>query len=184
MYGFTPEDIFLKVVNSKRKMHMSAEELREIFDHFPKDRLMTARFEDFYINKPYVSNKELGERIVRQQAGKDFYIPSSDEVEEYFSTHALLSKKCYQDLETFLIRHLKMDVGEAVCIVLELWDRTFEEEDTHDVIQWFGDLFEFDNEAQVNEVLPLLMAAMNGTNLLRNRGYAPAHVPSTADDVL
>lgn len=177
MYAFAPEDIFLKVINSKKKMHMTSEELREIFENLPPDRVNTIRLDDFYIENIFLHNKNAADNLRRAQADKDFYIPRSDEVEEYFRTGALLSKKPYQDMRNFLIKDMKMDSEEAGDLLIDLWDKITMEDDPHGVMQWFWDQFEFENDAQVNKVVSIYMPLTNGTNLLVNRGYAPGEMP-------
>ncbi len=180
MYAFAPEDIFLKVINGKKKMHMTSEELREIFENFPCDRVNTLRLDDFYIENIFLHNKNAADNLRRAQADKDFYIPIPDEVEEYFKTGALLSKKPYQDMRNFLIKDMKMDSEEADDMLIDLWDKLTMEDDPHGVMQWFWAQFEFENDAQVNKVVFIYMPLTNSTNLLVNRGYAPADMPRPA----
>ena len=177
MYGYTPEDIFLKLINTKKKMHMTSEELREIFDHFPEDMLSTLCIEDAYIERNYIGNKNASEALRRAQGDKDFYIPSADEVDEYYRTGALLSHKPYQEMRKFLVGDMEMDEDEAEDLLLDLWDKLTMENDPHGVMRWFWDQFEFTDEAQVKKVVSLYMPLCNGTNLLVNRGYAPADMP-------
>ena len=180
MYVFAPEEIFLKVINAKRKMNMSSEELREIFEHFPNDRVNTLRLEDNYIVTFYLSNRNASENLRRAQGTKDYYIPTAAEVEEYFATGALLSKKPYQDMLKFLTSDMKMEREEAKFLLFDLWDKLTMEDDPHGVMQWFWDQFEFADEALVNKIVSLYMPLTNATNLLVNRGYAPAEMPRPA----
>ena len=177
MYAFAPEDVFLKVINGKKKTHMTSEELREIFENFPPDRVNTIRLDDSYIENIYLYNKNAAENLRYAQSDKDFYIPRADEVEEYFRTGALLSKKSYQNMRSFLIKDMKMDSEEADDLLMDLWDKITMEDDPHGVMQWFWDQFEFENEAQFNKVVSIYMPLTNSTNLLVNRGFAPADMP-------
>ena len=177
MYVYTPEDILLKVVNSKKKIHMTPEELSDIFDHFPDELLNTFRIEDFYIESKYAHNIDSLKNLRMAQGDKDFYIPTASEVDEYFRTGALLSKKSYQDMMKFLMTDMKMSHDEAENLLMDLWDRITMEDDLHGIMQWFWDQFEFENEAQVNKIVSLFMSLTNGTNLTINRGYAPSEMP-------
>ena len=177
MYVYTPEDILLKVINGKKKMHMTPEELIDIFDHLPDELLNTFRFEDVYIERIYLHNRDSLENLRMAQGDKDYYIPTASEVEEYFQTGALLSKKPYQDMMKFLMADMKMSHEEAEDLLMDLWDMITMEDDPHGTMQWFWDQFEFENEAQVNKVVSLYMPLTNGTNLPINRGYAPSDMP-------
>ena len=91
MYGYTPIENFLDVINVKKELRMTADELIEIFDHFPLDQLWTVRLDDIFLSTIYAPDPDrLYDLRVRQQ-GKDYYIPTAAEVEELFDTCALLS---------------------------------------------------------------------------------------------
>ena len=90
MYGYTPIENFLDVINVKKELRMTADELIEIFDRFPLDQLWTVRLDDIFLSTIYAPDPDrLYDLRVRQQ-GKDYYIPTAAEVEELFDTCALL----------------------------------------------------------------------------------------------
>lgn len=180
MYVFMPEYIFLKLVNTKKKMHMDVAELREIFGNFPDERVRTLRFEDAYIEKTFIHNKQAAESLRRAQANKEFYIPTADEVDEFFHTGALISKKPYQDMYKYLTQSIKIDKQEAEELLLDLWDKLTLEDDPHGAMQWFWDQFILPTEEQMRGIVSLYMPLSNSTNLLVNRGYAPADMPHPA----
>ena len=177
MYGVTPEDIMLTLVNVKKKINITSEDLIEIFDHFPKDILNTLRLDDIYIDCIYLNNKDSLEELLMAQEGKDYYIPTSSEVEEYFRMLAILSKKPYQDMLKFLKRDIKMNHQEAEDLLVDLWFKLTSENDPQDAMEWFLDQFVFDSEAQFKKMIPIFTDLSNGTNLRVNRGYAPSDMP-------
>ena len=74
MYGYTPIENFLDVIGVKKEFRMSANELIEIFNRFPLDRLWTVRIGDFFLSTVFDSDDLYDLRA--RQMGKDFYIPS------------------------------------------------------------------------------------------------------------
>ena len=116
---------------------MTPEELVDIFDHFPDELLNTFRFEDVYIESIYLHNRDSLENLRIAQGEKEYYIPTASEVEEYFRTGALLSKKPYQDMMKFLMTDMKMSHDEAEDLLMDLWDMITMEDDPHGVMQWF-----------------------------------------------
>lgn len=180
MYVYTPRDIMLKVINRNERMRMTEEELHEIFGHFPEDLVRTFEIHDVFIDRSYLVNEDALRRLRMAQGDKDYYIPKVEEVNEFYETGALLSHKPYQDMLKFLTDDMDMVDEEAEDILYDLWDKITYEGDPHEAMQWFWDQFEFEDEAQVQKVVSLFMPLMNGTNLLVNRGYAPADMPHPA----
>jgi hypothetical protein len=63
----------------------------------------------------------------------------------------LISKKTYQDMKQFIITEMKLDKKKAENLLLDLWDKLFEDDDPHGTMQWFWDQFEFTSEEQVKK---------------------------------
>ena len=122
MYGFAYLDVVLKLVNVKKGIRIDAEELREIFERFPDDEKLTYFFDDLFIASYLAENIKALERLRNAQAGKDYYIPSSAEVEEYADTGALISGKEYQNLQCMVENDLGYSHEDATELMYELWD--------------------------------------------------------------
>lgn len=176
MYVYTPLEIMLEVINVKKGFRMTAEELEEMFDHFPEDRLWSIKFDDFFLSSIYATNMDALDSIRRAQADKSYYIPSVAEVEEFYETGALLSDKVYQDMLRFLEKEIGLDHQEAEDILLDLWDRVSGDDDPHGTMQWFWDQFEFEGDRQVEKIVNLYMPLANGTRMSVNRGHKPTEL--------
>ena len=177
MYGCTPKDVFLKVVNVKKGMRMTADEFEKIWSNIPNGVSYSVNLEDAILEDYFFDHKDQLKGLLAAQADKEFYIPTVDEVDELYHIGALLSKRPYRELEKFLTGDLKMDRDDAKDLLLELWDKLTLDNDQHGTLQWFLDQLEFHGDNQINKFMPLYMAACNGTNLLVNRGFAPADMP-------
>ena len=176
LYGYTPIENFLDVINIKKELRMEGNELIEIFDHFPMDRLWTIRFDDIFLSTVYaLDSDDLYDLRCRQQ-GKDYYIPTVAEVEEYFDTCALLSTPTYQKMKKFMVINLNMTEQGAEDILVDLWDTLSTEDDLHESIQWFMDQVEFKNEKQAEDAMNLLMSLANNTRRLSNKGHTPNEI--------
>ena len=178
MYGFTPIENFLDVINTKRGFHMTDTELIEMFDHFPEDRLWTIRINDIFLSTVYAGEDALYD-LRMHQADKDFYIPTIFEVEDLFEKGALISAPPYQRMKKFLVRELHVDEGEAEDILCDLWFK-IAQEDAHDAMQWFWNQFEFEDDSQVKEIVSLYMPLTNGTRMIYNRGHSPEEMSRAA----
>ena len=176
MYGYTPIENFLDVINVKKELRMTADELTEIFDHFPLDRLWTVRLDDIFLSTIYAPDPDrLYDLRVRQQ-DKDYYIPTAAEVEELFDTCALLSTPAYQKMKKYMTKNMHLTVTEAEDILLDLWDMLSTEDDFHESLQWFMEQFEFSNDKQAGDILNLFMPLSNNTRMIVNKGHTPSEL--------
>ncbi len=65
-------EVVLEVVNSKRGIKITAEELREYYLHFPDDQLWIYNINDMFFSRTYMNNKEALLGLRNAQADKDF----------------------------------------------------------------------------------------------------------------
>jgi len=176
MYGYTPIENFLDVINVKKELRMTADELIEIFDHFPLDQLWTVRLDDIFLSTNYAIDQDrLYDLRVRQQ-GKDYYIPTAAEVEELFDTCALLSTPAYQKMKKYMTKNLHVAETEAEDILLDLWDMLSTEDDFLESVQWFMGQFELMKKKQAEDVLNLFMPLSNNTRMISNKGHTPSEL--------
>lgn len=176
MYGYTPIENFLDVINVKKELRMTADELIEIFDHFPLDQLWTVRLDDIFLSTIYAPDPDrLYDLRVRQQ-GKDYYTPTAAEVEELFDTCALLSTPAYQEMKKYMTKNMHLTETEAEDILLDLWDMLSTEDDFHESLQWFMEQFEFSNDKQAGDILNLFMPLSNNTRMISNKGHTPSEL--------
>ena len=176
MYGYTPIENFLDVINVKKELRMTADELIEIFDRFPLDRLWTVRLDDIFLSTIYAPDPDrLYDLRVRQQ-DKDYYIPTAAEVEELFDTCALLSTPAYQKMKKYMTKNLHLAETKAEDILLDLWDMLSKDDDFHESLQWFMDQFELMNKKQAGDILNLFMPLSNNTRMIANKGHTPSEL--------
>ena len=173
MYGVAPTDVVLDVINVRKGMKVTAEELREYYLHFPDDQLWIVNLNDMYISQVFISNRDALQGLRSAQMDKPYYIPTVKEVDELFDTGALISDKPYQDMYKFLTGDMKVDKTEARYILEDLWDKLASGADHHDTMQEFWNNFEFENDKLVEKIVPLYMNLSNGTRMLINRGHKP-----------
>lgn len=191
MYGYTPIENFLDVINARKGFHMTEAELIDIFDHFPEDRLWTIRFDDIFVSALFVDAPDALRELRIRQGAKEFYIPSASEVEEFFETGALLSTPEYRDMQRFVESEFGLPEEKAEDILRDLWHKITEDDDPHETMQWYWNQFEFDGEVQVNRIVNLYMQLMNGTRMRMNRGFTPKEMhfknpvkPGTASTIM
>lgn len=176
MYVRTPMDIMIQLVNTKKSMKISKAELIEIYENFPKTCLWTELLYDNFLNSDYIGEKEELEDLLNMQADKDFYIPSSGEIEEYYETDALLSGKEYRDMKTFLQNNMSLSNHEVSLLLSVLWSRISGDFDTFETFEWFMELFQFESDAQMHKLVALYNDLSNSTRMLIHRGHKPSEI--------
>lgn len=176
MYVFTPLEIMLEVINVKKGFRMRAEELKEIFNNFPKDYLWSINFDEFFLSRIYVTDMDALRSLRHAQAEKSYYIPTAAEVDEFFETGALLSDKAYQDMLSFMKKELGLNHVEAENILFDLWEKVSGNDDPHGTMQWFWNKFEFEDEKQLERIVNLYTHLANETRMRMNRGHKPTEI--------
>ena len=176
MYGYTPIENFLDVINVKKELRMTADELIEIFDHFPLDQLWTVRIDDIFLSTIYAPDPDRLYDLRGRQQGKDYYIPTAAEVEELFDTCALLSTPAYQKMKKYMTKNMHLTVTEAEDILLDLWDMLSTDDDFHESVQWFMEQFETKTKKQAIDLLNLFMPLSNNTRMISNKGHTPSEL--------
>ena len=177
MYGITPIELLLEVVNVKQGLDMSGEELNDIFDHFPIDLLGTFKIDEMFVDTDLINEGEdefVG--LMMEQGNKDYYIPSESEIEEMFYTGALISSPYYQKMKVLLMDELGMESDETDDMLCELWDKISWEEKVHDAFQWFWDQIELKDDDQRSRLLSALIELANGTRMRKNCGHTPDEI--------
>ena len=176
MYGYTPIENFLDVINVKKELRMTGDELIEIFDHFPLDQLWTVRIDDIFLSTIYAPDPDRLYDLRGRQQGKDYYIPTAAEVEELFDTCALLSTPAYQKMKKYMTKNMHLTVTEAEDILLDLWDMLSTDDDFHESVQWFMEQFETKTKKQAIDLLNLFMPLSNNTRMISNKGHTPSEL--------
>ena len=176
MYGYTPIESFLDVINVKKELQMTADELIEIFDRFPLDQLWTVRLDDIFLSTIYAPDPDRLYDLRGRQQGKDYYIPTAAEVEELFDTCALLSTPAYQKMKKYMTKNLHLTETEAEDILLDLWDMLSTDDDFHECMEWFMEQFETKTKKQAIDLLNLFMPLSNNTRMISNKGHTPSEL--------
>lgn len=128
------------------------------------------------IHIPILENKEFG-KTLEQQADKEFYIPSIQQIEEICRIGYEESSLSYRKLKTFFMKKLEMREKQATAMCLQTWVDSYEGEGPAKVMKRLSEMgIVFENEKQINEVMSLLTDAYNNTRMKENRGHKPNEI--------
>lgn len=115
--------------------------------------------------------------LLQKQSDKSFYIPSAKQIEEVFKMGYEASSPAYQKLEAFFMKKLSFSYEKAVSLCLRVWADSAGGDIPTDLFEEFSDEgIVFSGEAQMQEMLSLLMEAHNHTRMKDNRGHQPSEL--------
>ena len=106
-YGVFDKDVLLEMYNVRKGYHISYEELERMCNEFPKDLTECCLEEEqkFIVAEYLTYNGEYKE-LLDIQAGKDFYIPTAEEVLDYDRNLYLSKEPAYQKLRDFFQKEI------------------------------------------------------------------------------
>ena len=120
MYKFFAKTLFLKVINQREDLQFRADEMMDIYRNLPDYCPESIEYGEWIIpNGLDLDEYDVKEKIEEQEHA-DFYIPTVDEIEEYFRKGLLFSKDYVQDMYKFLVEELG-DEKEAAGRCFDFW---------------------------------------------------------------
>lgn len=165
---------------ARRFKDVSKEELKKVFRRTPEF------YNDF---------EEVGDKLVLScfleddywkylegtvQKDKPFYIPSRQEIEEFYDKGCLLSSRSHHDMFRYFRKTLGCSEKDAELWVLEMYHAINNEARLQEVIDMLQDSssdnepgFVFGSQKDVEEFVKLYMNMSNHSHIIANRGYPP-----------
>lgn len=178
-YGVMDWDVLGQLFARKFK-GVSREELKEVFRRTPEmyndfvevgDKLVLSYFlEDGYY-------KYLEGTI---QKDKPFYIPSRQEIEEFYDKGCLLSSRSHQVMYRYLLKTFGCSKRAAELKVMEIYHAINNQLRLQEVIDILQDMapdeeddFVFGSQKDAEEFVKCYMEMHNHSHVMSNRGYPP-----------
>ncbi|MBR5565797.1 MAG: SEC-C domain-containing protein [Roseburia sp.] len=177
-YGVFDKDVLLEMYNVRKGYHISYEELERMCNEFPQD-LTECHLEEGqkYIVVNYLANGGRCKELLEVQRGKDFYIPSSDEVLDYSKNLYLSKEPVYQKLREFFQKEIGLSYKDADDETAEIWEKIQDDVDFQDMFGYFLDLYgEELTESKLEKLVNLLQNANNHTRMQIHRGHTPDEI--------
>ena len=195
-YGIAPLEVIYKIYRLKVKT--SIDEMIYVIYSLPMDVVRSVIVPDalfgnhgsikdkalstskgFLINIEFLEGRGLHE-LLQVQKGKDFYIPSANQIQELTGIYYEESSIDYKKLKAYFKEKFQMDDNLATTWCLNTWANSTEGGMPTAIINRLDDSgIVFDSKEQLNEFIPLLMAAHNATRLRENRGHKPDEISVT-----
>lgn len=177
-YGVFDKDVLLEMYNARKGYHVSYEELERMCNEFPED-LTECRLEDGqkFIVVKYIAYDGSFKELLEIQQGKDFYIPTAEEVLDYNKNLYLSKETAYQKLREFFQKEIGLTYRDADDEAAEVWEKVQYDVDIQDMFQYLLDLYgEELTERRLDMLVNLLQDANNHTRLQIHRGHTPDEI--------
>ncbi len=177
-YGVFDKDVLLKMYNARKGYHISYEELERMCNEFPAD-LTECRLEEGqkFIVVRYIAYDGTYKELLDMQAGKDFYIPTAEEVLDYNKNLYLSKEPAYQKLREFFQKEIGLSYRDADDETAEVWEKIQYNVDFQDMFQYLIDLYgEEMTDRRLDILVNLLQDANNHTRLQIHRGHTPNEI--------
>lgn len=181
LYVVAPVQILRRLYRKHTDFKVDREELLKIFHMLPDEENPCVLFDDRMIYKEVLRDK-LYLKIEQRQSGKDFYIPSVEEIEDYAENRYFSKEQSYQKLGAFLQDNLAVDSEMADYLLYEIFQRVNMGDnllDLLDDLQEHGIVFS-DDEAMF-DFCELMTEVNNNTRMFENRGHKPIELYSRSN---
>ena len=177
-YGVFDKAVLLEMYNTRKGYHISYEELEHMCNEYPKD-LTECHLEEgqkFIVAEYLVYDGEYKE-LLDIQVGKDFYIPTAEEVLDYNRNLYLSKEPAYQKLRDFFQKEIGLSYRDANDETAEIWEKIQYDVDFQDMFQYLLDLYgEELTEHGMERLVNLLQNANNHTRMQIHRGHTPDEI--------
>lgn len=175
IYGVFDKGVLLQMYNNRRGYHISRDELDKMCNEFPMD-MMGCHIEEEreIIIAEYLAYSGGYVDLLDIQAKKVFYIPTSDQVLDFYKHIYLSETPAYKELRHFFKTQMGLSEREADDEAADVWDKVQERVDFPDILKYFVDFYrDIMDEPRVRRLLELLQNAHNNTRLQMHRGHTP-----------
>ena len=170
LYGIIPEDILLKLFNSRTEFHISEVELlwnlRNAHEQHPEYLYDSGVF--LFSNR---FSKEQLKKLLEKQKGKTYYILSHNEIKEFSEKGYLSNNTSYRKFILFLEEKISLTRDKVNSIVKFLWISNSRDEDLIATVKHIVDQIEFATEDQCVDLIKRIADTYNHTRMLAHRGH-------------
>ena len=178
LYGSTPLSVVRCILEQEIHEEVSEDEILSLFRLIPSDYKYSV-YDDSTrrITDKYIQGVELDD-LLKRQTGKDFYIPTSLEMEELYEKECLPDTMAYIHYRRFLEKYCGFDREEALNAAAELWRDIAVEKPHQECVQEMIDYSGADSSC-VKLLLALYRNCYNETRFHSHCGHTPLEIEAT-----
>lgn len=184
LYGTAPLTIVRRLYRKKPGFSIDMERMKALLLEIPEEESFCSMVDGRIVDSNCVENKKYL-KIEECQGDKAFYIPSPEEIEDYYKNGYPSQNPHYQALLQMLVKDMDVSVEEAENLVKTIFIKIAFGYDFSDVMDEFKErgIF-FSNEDMLRKGVDLLTQVNNHTRKIFNRGYMPDELFPAARSVV
>lgn len=175
LYGVFDKDVLLEMYNARKGYHISPEELEQLCNDIPED-LTGCHLEkgQRFIVAEYLAYDSEYKDLLDIQSGKDFYIPTAEQILDYDRNMYLSKEPAYERFRIFCQKEIGMSYKEADDEAAEVWEKIQCGVDFQDTLEYFMEMYSEElTDQKLEKLVQLLQDANNHTRMQIHRGYTP-----------
>lgn len=177
-YASAPVRIIYRLYRKREGYKVSMEEFLEVFQQVPEEENPCVIQDGKMIYKRLLRDN-LYLNIEQYQKGKDFYIPTVDEVWDYLQNGYPSKDVHYQKLGEFFKKELGMEPDYSSSLLSHMWKEISMGAGFSDVMDLVNEEgIVFPTERAVEQFAGIMMDVNNHTRMLDNRGHTPLEISS------
>lgn len=176
LYAVTPKEVMTEFFNRYEQPETREEEIMHMYEVLRRYRCDFEYREGLFIDLGLIKGEKYKDLYERQQ-NSPFYYPTKDEVEKlarYDQTEITKElARVMQYLQKVL--HAEIEVIAEACSVIQIVIRKGGSlENILEILDEYKILFQ--DEEQIQDIMPLLVDLWNHSRMVLNRGYTPAEM--------
>lgn len=176
-YGIFDKDVLRELFNTRNGFYISEDELEKMCNEFPKDLTDCEMRNGESAISEYLIYGDQYKELLDMQAGKDFYIPNAQEIQDYAQNLYLSKEPAYERFMEFLQHEIGMTYDEAYAEVLNIPDKIQANVNISDIIQYYTDTYKnLWDDTKLEEIAKLLQELNNNTRMRIHRGHTPNEI--------
>lgn len=172
-YGVVPADRLYEIYLTRPLLKMTRERFLSLLQQIPED-LRSCHIAGGYIISAEFHDVDKCRTLLQEQAGKEYYLPTCEEVEELWKKGYIEYRDGWQKLARW-IREKYIPSREAVDdLVRDTWEKLASGEDYSRTYLWLaGEVLFLRGEKELLALAKLLRGANDHTRMRVHRGFTP-----------
>lgn len=173
LYAVAPIEILIKMYQKRKGYRLSKEQILQLCDTISEDDSLCV-IHDNRVMDYVLYEHDMYLDIERRQRDKEFYIPSSEEVQDYVRNFYPSKESSYQRLLSFFEHKMSSKIADPEDCVINIYNMISMGNDIHDVMDYVNEeVMVFGSEEEIHQFVEMMMEVNNNTRMIYNRGHKP-----------
>lgn len=180
LYGVAPVSVVMRMIRKKKGCRIEEEQLKDLMLQIPENE------NPCVLNDGRIMGKEIADngvwRIIERDHGqRAFYIPSYEEIEDYYKNDYPAQDPFYQRLKYYFTSTFHFEEWSIEDLMIEVYQRLSCGQDTFEVMEFIDgeEEFYFPNERSAKECIRLLEDVNRNTRKVEFSGFTQKEIQAS-----